>query len=74
MSPGGRASAIAPQFDAVVQHHDLAVVVRNGLFEDAEWKALMMFTTQNPVPPTKPPSLREAIRRVASLAAPGPQG
>jgi hypothetical protein len=36
-------------------------------FEDAEWKALMMFTTQNPVPPTKPPSLREAIRRVASL-------
>ena len=36
-------------------------------FEDAEWKALMMFTTHNPVPPTKPPSLREAIRRVASL-------
>jgi hypothetical protein len=36
-------------------------------FEDAEWKALMMFTTQNPVPPTKPPSLREAIHRVASL-------
>jgi hypothetical protein len=36
-------------------------------FEDAEWKALMMFTTQNPVPPTKPPSLREAIHRVAGL-------
>ncbi len=36
-------------------------------FEEAEWKALMMFTTQNPVPPTKPPSLREAIHRVAGL-------
>ena len=36
-------------------------------FEDAEWKALMMFTMQNPVPPIKPPSLREAIHRVASL-------
>ena len=36
-------------------------------FEDAEWKALMMFTNHNPVPPTKPPSLREAIHRVAGL-------
>ena len=36
-------------------------------FEEAEWKALMMFTTQSPVPPTKPPSLREAIHRVAGL-------
>lgn len=36
-------------------------------FEDAEWKALMMFTTRNPVPPIKPPSLREAIHRVAGL-------
>ncbi len=36
-------------------------------FEEAEWKALMVFTTNNPVAPTQPPSLREAIRRVASL-------
>jgi hypothetical protein len=36
-------------------------------FEEAEWKALMVFTTNNPVAPVKPPSLREAIRRVASL-------
>lgn len=36
-------------------------------FEEAEWKALMVFTTKNPVPPAQPPTLREAIRRVASL-------
>jgi len=46
------------------EHPDAACTL---YFEDAEWKALMMFTTQNPVPPTKPPSLREAVRRVASL-------
>jgi hypothetical protein len=36
-------------------------------FEDAQWKALMMFTTRNRVPPSTPPSLREAIHRVAGL-------
>jgi len=36
-------------------------------FEEAEWKALMVFTTNNPVAPAQPPTLREAIRRVASL-------
>jgi hypothetical protein len=36
-------------------------------FEEAEWKALMVFTTRNPVPPEKPPSLRQAIHRVAGL-------
>ena len=36
-------------------------------FEEAEWKALMVFTSKNPVTPEKPPSLREAIRRVAGL-------
>jgi len=36
-------------------------------FEDAEWKALVAFKTQNPIPPEKPPTLREAIRMVASL-------
>ncbi len=36
-------------------------------FEEAEWKALMVFTTKNPVPPAQPPTLREAIRRVAGL-------
>lgn len=36
-------------------------------FEEAEWKSLMVFTTKNPVPPAQPPTLREAIRRVASL-------
>ena len=36
-------------------------------FEEAEWKALMVFTSGHRVPPTKPPTLREAIRRVASL-------
>jgi hypothetical protein len=36
-------------------------------FEEAEWKALMVFTNKNPIPPDNPPSLREATRRVAGL-------
>ena len=36
-------------------------------FEEAEWKALMAFTTKNPIPPAQPPTLRDAIRRVAGL-------
>ena len=36
-------------------------------FEDAEWKALVAYKIQNPRPPEKPPSLREAMHRVASL-------
>lgn len=36
-------------------------------FEEAEWKALVTFTTRNPVPPEQPPSLRESIRMVANL-------
>jgi hypothetical protein len=36
-------------------------------FDAAQWQALMVFTTKNPIPPTQPPSLREAVRRVAQL-------
>jgi len=36
-------------------------------FEDIEWKALVGFVHRNPIPPSKPPSLREAIRMVAGL-------
>jgi hypothetical protein len=36
-------------------------------FEDPQWKALTVFTTRQPIPPPTPPSLREALRRVASL-------
>jgi hypothetical protein len=36
-------------------------------FDEAEWKALVAFKTQTPVPPKKPPTLREATRMVASL-------
>jgi hypothetical protein len=36
-------------------------------FEDYEWKALVAHITQNPVPPSEPPTLREAVRMVASL-------
>jgi hypothetical protein len=36
-------------------------------FEEAEWKALMVYVTKDPVPPAKPPSLREAMRLVAGL-------
>lgn len=31
----------------------------------------MVFTTKNPVPPAQPPTLREAIRRVAGLGGLG---
>ena len=36
-------------------------------FEDAEWKALVAYKTQNPIPPEKPLTLREAIHMAASL-------
>ena len=36
-------------------------------FEDAEWKALVAYKSQDPIPPEKPPKLREAIHVVASL-------
>jgi Domain of unknown function (DUF4338)/Transposase DNA-binding/Transposase Tn5 dimerisation domain len=36
-------------------------------FEQAEWKALYCFVRQDPKPPDHPPTLREAIRMVASL-------
>jgi hypothetical protein len=36
-------------------------------FEEAEWKALVAYTTQNPMPPATPPTLRETIRMVATL-------
>lgn len=36
-------------------------------FEEAEWKALVAYVTQNPKPPNKPPTLREAMRMVATL-------
>ena len=36
-------------------------------FEEAEWKALMVCTTKNPVAPAQPPTVRDALRRVASL-------
>jgi hypothetical protein len=36
-------------------------------FEEAEWKALNTYITRNPTTPERPPSLREAVRMVASL-------
>jgi hypothetical protein len=36
-------------------------------FEEAEWKALVAYVTQNPVPPAAPPTLKEAIWMVAGL-------
>jgi len=36
-------------------------------FEEAEWKALNTYITGNPTAPERPPSLRGAIRMVASL-------
>jgi hypothetical protein len=36
-------------------------------FEEAEWKALLAYLTRNPVSPAEPPSLRQALRMVATL-------
>jgi hypothetical protein len=36
-------------------------------FEEAEWKALVAYVTHNPHSPNHPPTLREAMRMVASL-------
>lgn len=36
-------------------------------FEELQWQSLMIFTDRNPIPPREPPTLREAIRRVAGL-------
>src|SRR4030042_533854 len=36
-------------------------------FEEAEWKALCVYLSQNPVPPDQPPPLNEAIRMTATL-------
>ena len=36
-------------------------------FEEAEWKALVAYKTKSPIAPSNPPSLREAVRMVASL-------
>jgi hypothetical protein len=36
-------------------------------FEETEWKALVAHITQNPKPPDHPPTLREAMRMVATL-------
>jgi len=36
-------------------------------FEEAEWQALTAYVTRTPTPPVHPPTLREAMRMVASL-------
>jgi hypothetical protein len=36
-------------------------------FEEIEWKALVGFIRKDAIPPAQPPSLREAVRMVASL-------
>lgn len=36
-------------------------------FEEAQWKALVAYKTQNPIPPENPPSLRQAMHMVAGL-------
>ena len=36
-------------------------------FEEAQWKALLVYVTRNPTPPPQPPSLHEAMRMTASL-------
>jgi hypothetical protein len=36
-------------------------------FEESEWKALVAYISKNPIPPSKPPLLGQAMRMVASL-------
>jgi hypothetical protein len=46
---------------------DTPGVACSVFFEEAQWKALYCFVQQDPKPPDQPPTLREAIRMVASL-------
>jgi hypothetical protein len=36
-------------------------------FEQPQWQSSMIFTQRDPMPPRRPPTLREAMRRVAGL-------
>jgi len=36
-------------------------------FEDMQWKALVAFSTRNPIPPKAPPTLNDAVRLVGRL-------
>jgi hypothetical protein len=36
-------------------------------FDDMQWKALMAFSTRNPIPPKEPPTWNEAVRLVGRL-------
>ena len=36
-------------------------------FQEAEWKALVVYHTKKPLPPAKPPTLRRAVHMVAQL-------
>ncbi|MBI1852310.1 MAG: hypothetical protein HYR85_18360 [Planctomycetes bacterium] len=36
-------------------------------FEEAQWKSLVCFLKKTPTPPTEPPTLRDAMRKVATL-------
>ncbi len=36
-------------------------------FGEVEWKALVAYKTENPIPPKKTPTFREAMRMVAGL-------
>lgn len=38
------------------------------VFEQAEWEALCCHAKETPIPPKKPPTLREAVRMVAKMA------
>ena len=40
----------------------------HDFFEDSQWKARYCFVHQQPTPPKEPPTLREAVTTVASLA------
>lgn len=38
-----------------------------AFFEELEWKALCCFISKTPIPPSEPPTLRQAMRMVAGL-------
>ena len=39
----------------------------NVYFDEPEWKALVVYTTKNPIPPDEPPPLGKVVRMVARL-------
>jgi hypothetical protein len=54
-------------FHLVKLGREIPDVPCTAFFEDSQWKALVCFLQRTPIPPAQPPTLRQAIRMLATL-------